>query len=309
MLRRGGTSAPNAARARDSAQRQARALNVAGAVRAHASDSTVPRPPRSRRFAFAGVARPLRLALLDRDSGFLAVLTRHLRDLAWDHREFASAVGPEALVAMDVDAIVVDLEILGAGAWRWIEGIRSATDPPAIVVCTAAYAAADRVRALRLGADDWLPKPCHPAELIARVEAVVRHRRRLASGRAAPIVVGELEIRRAEYQAFVRGVSLALTRREFQVVDVLAREPATALRREDIFDRVWGGAMTRNDRSVDVVVHKVRRKLLDASPSWRYIHTHVPVGYSLELAPAPVGAAVTDSEAPRDAASHERRRA
>jgi DNA-binding response OmpR family regulator len=141
---------------------------------------------------------------------------------------------------------------------------------------------AQRVRGLRAGADDWVSKPCHPEELIARVEAVVRRRRRAdVRDRAEPIVIGELAIRADRFQAYVGERSVELTRREFELLELLAGAEGRVLEREEIYERVWGYAMVRGDRSVDVFVRKLRSKLEKASPAWRYIHTHFGVGYRL----------------------------
>jgi DNA-binding response OmpR family regulator len=131
-----------------------------------------------------------------------------------------------------------------------------------------------------MGADDWIGKPCHPEEVIARVEAVVRRRRR-AAGPAVhkPIVAGELEIRADQFQAFVGGHSLDLTRREFELLQLLSENVGQVLPREEIYQRVWGYAMAHGDRSVDVFVRKLRQKLETASPGWQYIHTHFGIGY------------------------------
>lgn len=232
------------------------------------------------RSALAPPTAALRLALLDRDSGFRVVLAKRIGDLGWEHTTFARPIPPSKIVGMGLDAVVVDLEVLGRSRWTWLEGLDRAPQRPAIVVCTAASSPGDRVRGLRLCADDWLAKPCHPEELLARVEAVVRQRRRVAAGPVAPVIVGELEVRGAEYQAYVRDASLKLTRREFQVLEVLVQQPGRILPRELIYELVWGGKMPRDDRAVDVVVHKLRRKLLEAAPLRRYIHTHPAVGYS-----------------------------
>jgi DNA-binding response OmpR family regulator len=142
---------------------------------------------------------------------------------------------------------------------------------------------AQRVRGLRLGADDWVTKPCHPEELIARVEAVVRRRKRAeARVDAGPLVTGELEIRPDQFQAFVGGVGADLTRREFELIQLLAEAEGQVLQREEIYQRVWGYAMVHGDRSVDVFVRKLRRKLEAASPTWRYLHTHFGVGYRFD---------------------------
>ena len=146
---------------------------------------------------------------------------------------------------------------------------------------------AQRVRGLRMGADDWLTKPCHPEELLARVEAVVRRRRRAeAREERAPISAGEVEIRADRFQAYVGEMSVDLTRREFELIELLAAAEGRVLEREEIYQRVWGYAMARGDRSVDVFVRKLRQKLEKASPDWRYIHTHFGVGYRFSPEPS-----------------------
>ena len=226
-----------------------------------------------------GVAA-LRIAVIDNDSGFLQVLGKRLERVGWEHRVLASAVPREQLVAMRLGALVIDLSVLGPQAWEYLERVAAALPGMGIVVCTGNSTVAQRVRALRLGADDWLGKPCHPEELIARIEAVVRRRRR-TEGRveAGPVVSGQLEIRGDRFQAFVSGMSVDLTRREFELLDLLSGAEGRVLEREDIYRRVWGYEMARGDRSVDVFVRKLRQKLEKASPGWRYIHTHFGVGY------------------------------
>jgi DNA-binding response OmpR family regulator len=139
------------------------------------------------------------------------------------------------------------------------------------------------VRGLRLGVDDWIGKPCHPEEVMARIEAVSRRRRRSRTGvEAGPLVAGELEIRADQFQAFVGDGSLDLTRREFELLQLLADAKGQVLEREAIYQRVWGYAMAHGDRSVDVFIRKLRQKLEKRSPGWRYIHTHFGVGYRFD---------------------------
>ena len=90
---------------------------------------------------------------------------------------------------------------------------------------------------------------------------------------------GNLEIRPDEIQVLADGRRVGLTVREFQVFMVLAEREDRVVRRAEIYDRVWGGEMKRRDRSVDVFVRKLRKKLAAASPNWVYIHTHFGVGY------------------------------
>jgi DNA-binding response OmpR family regulator len=257
-------------------------------------------------------APPLRLAVLDRDSGFIQVLSKRLERLGWEHRVLASPVPPDAVVAMRLSALVVDLAVLGPQAWDWLERLSSSLPELGIVVCTGPSSVAQRVRGLRLGADDWVTKPCHPEEVIARVQSVVRRRLR-GEGRSdsAPVNAGEVEIRSDQFQAFVAGRSIDLTRREFELIELLAAAEGRVLEREEIYSRLWGYAMVRGDRSVDVFVRKLRQKLEKASPEWRYIHTHFGIGYrfaaesaSDAVAESPAAPASTGgsalSEAPKD---------
>jgi DNA-binding response OmpR family regulator len=222
----------------------------------------------------------IRLAVIDSDTGFLQVLAKRLDDAGWQHQVLSTPVPLDSLVALRVNAVVVDLAVLGPQAWSYLEELCERLPHLAVIVCAGPSTVAQRVRALRLGADDWLGKPCHPEELIARVEAVVRRRRRSdARVESTAVVVGEIEIRADRFQAFARGVSADLTRREFELIGLLADAEGQVLRREDIYQRVWGYAMAHGDRSVDVFVRKLRTKLERVSPGWRYIHTHFGIGY------------------------------
>jgi DNA-binding response OmpR family regulator len=230
--------------------------------------------------ATGAAAASLRIAVLDRDTGFIQVLSKRLDRLAWEHRVLASPVPTDAVVSMRLSALVVDLAVLGPQAWGWLERLCEALPELGIVVCTGPSTVAQRVRGLRLGADDWITKPCHPEEVIARVQSVVRRRRRSASRiETAPILAGEVEIRSDRFQAFVGKHSIDLTRREFELIELLAAADGRVLEREEIYSRLWGYTMVRGDRSVDVFVRKLRQKLEKASPSWRYIHTHFGIGY------------------------------
>ena len=225
-------------------------------------------------------AEGVRVAVIDTDTGFLKVLDKRLDRLGWEHRTLAGPVPVEELVAMRLGALVVDLSVLGPQAWEYIERVSSAIPGLGIIVCTGQSSVAQRVRGLRLGADDWLTKPCHPEELIARVEAVARRRRRAESrANAQSTRAGELEIRPDLFQAFVDGRSVDLTRREFELIELISGVDGRVLERGEIYQRIWGYAMARGDRSVDVFVRKVRHKLEKASPEWKYIHTHFGVGY------------------------------
>jgi DNA-binding response OmpR family regulator len=247
---------------------------------------------------------PVRLAVIDSDSSFVQVLSKRMQGMSWQFRTLAAPVPAEELVSMRINCLVVDLALLGPRAWEYLERLADQIPGLGVIVCTERSTVAQRVRGLRLGADDWVTKPCHPEEVIARVEAVVRRRRR-TEGRVekSPVVAGELEIRADQFQAFVGGQSLDLTRREFELLQLLADSRATVLQREEIYQRVWGYAMAHGDRSVDVFVRKLRQKLETASPRWRYIHTHFGIGYRFD--PETDDLPALDATAPEPAEQHD----
>ena len=237
---------------------------------------------KSLRDSVGGAAgEPLRVAIMDSDSGFLVVLSKRLEQLSWQHRMLPFKASAAKVAALDLDILIVDLASLGGGRWKWLERLCEAEPRFGVVVCTGASTVAERVQALRIGVDDWLSKPCHPEELIARVEAVAARLRPPEPRSLEPVTLGEVEVRPDQYQAFVAGRSLELTRREFQLIELLCGARGEVLARELIYESLWGYEMARNDRSVDVFVHKLRRKLKDASPAWRYVHTHPRTGYRL----------------------------
>ena len=126
--------------------------------------------------------------------------------MGWQHRVLASPVPLDAMVALRLNAVVVDLAVLGPQGWTYLDKLCARLPGLGVIVCTGQSSVAQRVRGLRLGADDWVTKPCHPEELIARIEAVVRRRKRAdVRVEKGPVVIGEVEIRADQFQAFVGG--------------------------------------------------------------------------------------------------------
>ena len=180
---------------------------------------------------------------------------------------------------MRLNALVVDLAVLGPGSWEYLERVCGRLPGLAVIVCTGPSSVAQRVRGLRLGADAWMTKPCHAEELICVIEAAIRRHRR----NEMPQIEESTHDRRdhdpsGPLSGLRREQSLELTAREFEILHLLSQSDRV-LRREEIYERVWGYAMAHGDRSVDVFVRKLRQKLRTASPAWNYIHTHFGVGY------------------------------
>lgn len=248
----------------------------------------------------------IRLAVIDDDSGFLKVLAVRADAAGWQQRTFGGPVPLEELVAMKLNAVLVNPKLLGDEAWAYLERICEMLPDLGVIVCAERTSVAQRVRGLRLGVDDWVTKPCHPEEAIARVEAVARRRRRARPQlEGGPTLAGELAIRPDRFQAYVGETSLDLTRREFELLELLAESQGRVLERGAVYQRVWGYAMAHGDRSVDVFVRKLRLKLEKLSPGWSYIHTHFGVGYRFD--PEPVdgsGPGVAAEAAAEPASSH-----
>jgi DNA-binding response OmpR family regulator len=245
----------------------------------------------------------LNVAIIDTDSGFVQVLTKRLEAAGAHHRIMRGPAPADALVPMRVNAVVVDPTVWGHDAWEQLEAVRSRLPGLAIIVCTGRTSVGQRVRGLRLGADDWITKPCHPEEVIARLETILRRGQRAGTKESEPLVIGEVEIRPDLFQAFVRGQSGDFTRREFELLQLLAGAGGQVLPRVEIYERVWGYAMAHGDRSVDVFIRKLRLKLDKLSPRWRYIHTHFGIGY--RLAAEPLDVAEIPAIAPEPAAAVE----
>lgn len=228
-----------------------------------------------------------RIAVIGADRAFVQVLLNRVDRLGWQSLTHDTAPGMQQLLGERLSAIVVDPDALSEDVFSFIEHVGKLAPELALLVVSDQSSARDRVRALHLGADDWLTKPCHPDEVAARIEAILRRARRATSRlMTAPSVSGELEIDLSRFQVYAGEQSLDFTRREFEVLRLLAGAVGKVLTREEIYEQVWGYRMAHGDRSVDVFVRKVRQKLEKASPSWTYIHTHFGLGYRFEPTPS-----------------------
>jgi DNA-binding response OmpR family regulator len=220
---------------------------------------------------------PIRVAFIDEDSGLQAVLERRFAALGWHREILGYAARQDLLAALRLHALIIDPTLTGL---EYIERTSLALPGLALLVCTGPAPVADRVRGLRGGADDWMTKPCHPEELVARIQAVLR-RRRVGElpVEDATITAGGLAIRPDRFDAYAGDRPAGLSHKEYDLLHQLALAEGRVLEREEIYQRVWGYTMAHGDRSVDVFVRKLRLKLDRVSTGWRYVHTHFGVGY------------------------------
>jgi DNA-binding response OmpR family regulator len=184
------------------------------------------------------------------------------------------------------DVCVLDLMLPGLDGWELIETVRGEGIGTPIVVVSARGTEGDRIRALELGADDYLVKPFSMSELVARVRAAVRRGVRAQSpDRGERIEIEELVIDPANVQAYVDGRSAELTLTEFRLLHALALEHGRVVSREELMQRIWGRRQRYRDRTVDVFVRKLRDKIDRRAPDHVFIHTRHGVGYKLEAQP------------------------
>ena len=149
----------------------------------------------------------------------------------------------------------------GLDGWELIETVRGEGIGTPIVVVSARGTESDRIRALEIGADDYLVKPFAMGELVARVRAAVRRGVRAQSPeRGERIEIEELTIDPANVQAYVDGLSAELTPTEFRLLHALALEQGRVVTREELMQRIWGRRQRYRDRTVDVFVRKLRTR-------------------------------------------------
>jgi DNA-binding response OmpR family regulator len=195
------------------------------------------------------------------------------------------------------DVVVLDLMLPELDGWEVIERARAEGIGTPILVVSARGTELDRVRALEIGADDYLVKPFAMRELVARVRAAARRGVRVQEqARGAVIEIKELRIDPLDVQAYVAGESANLTATEFRLLYALAREEGRVVSREELMQKIWGRRQRHRDRTVDVFVRKLRDKIDRRAPAHTFIHTRHGVGYKLQAAPK--GSTGTNGSAP-----------
>ncbi len=221
-------------------------------------------------------------ALLVEDDARLARLTA---TYLGKHQITATVVGDgEAGLAeasrQRFDVVLLDLMLPGMSGIEVCQALRKRSDVP-IIMLTARGEEADRVLGLELGADDYLPKPFSPRELLARIRAAVRRARGNAGPRLRALEVGELSLDPGTRVARLDGATLDLTSYEFDLLYALAENAGRALSRDRLMELARGNAEEAFDRSIDVHISRVRQKLDDDPRRPRWIRTVRGVGYQL----------------------------
>lgn len=184
--------------------------------------------------------------------------------------------GVEAALGGDVDAVVLDIMLPGQSGLDALRLIRQHSLMP-VLMLTAKGDDVDRIVGLELGADDYVPKPCNPRELVARLRAVLR--RAVPTKLGEELQIGDAVLRPSERLAEWAGQTLALTSTEFNLLEVLMRSAGQVVSKNELSERALGHPLARYDRSVDVHISNLRRKLGSLDDGRSPIQTVRGVGY------------------------------
>lgn len=195
--------------------------------------------------------------------------------------------GLERALSMDYALVVLDLMLPGLSGLDVLQRLRKVSPVP-VLILTARGEDSDRIQGLEMGADDYVPKPFNPRELIARIRAILRRTSRTEAS-AGPLVIGDLRIDPAAREVWLEDAPLSLTSVEFTLLEAFMHEPGRILSREQLTEAVLGRKPGPFDRVIDVHVSNLRRKLGLAQGSQR-IKAVRGSGYLFASRPSPKGA-------------------
>ena len=197
----------------------------------------------------------------------------------------AAFSGSEALLWAEkygYDLVLLDLMLPGCTGEEFIASIRRGKTMP-IIVASAKVGVSDRVNVLKLGADDFIPKPFDNAEVLARVEAQLRRSRQFSVPAAEALSAGPLTLDLDSHAAYLDGQEIPLTSREFDILALLMKHPRRAFSRAQIYESVWGEDFIGDDNTVNVHVSNLRAKLARVDADTAYIKTVWGIGFKFNL--------------------------
>lgn len=202
-------------------------------------------------------AMPRRMLLIEDDQELGAQINQRLTEAGFAPTWLREGRPLTAAELQGVELVILDLMLPGTYGLDILKGLRTFSDVP-VLVLSARNDTSDKVRALQLGADDYMTKPFWPEELVERVRARLR---RPTLSRGAVLEIGPLRIDLASHEVEVRGERVELTRVEFDFLAMLAERPGEALTRRRIAERVLDPERDGSERTLDVHVSRLRKKL------------------------------------------------
>ncbi|MEA2154660.1 MAG: hypothetical protein QOE11_800 [Solirubrobacteraceae bacterium] len=224
-----------------------------------------------------------RVLVVDDEPTIAEIVARYLERAGYETR--VAADGNAALARVSTwhpDLVVLDLMLPGIDGLEVMRRLRETAGPRvAIILLTARGEESDRIDGLRLGADDYVVKPFSPAELVARVDAVLRRNEPREEGPEPVLRIGEIEIDPGGRRVLVAGEEVALTQREFDLLLFLARHPGQVFTRDQLMEQVWRFSFYSDTSTVTVHIRRLRAKVEREPARPRHIETVWGVGYRL----------------------------
>jgi len=219
-----------------------------------------------------------KLLLIEDEPGLVLTLTDRLRAEGYAVAHAADGdAGFEAAVAEPVDLVILDVGLPKRDGFAVVRDLRQRGVQTPVLMLTARGDEMDRIIGLEIGADDYLPKPYNPRELLARLRAILRRGR---PGDVSPSLrFGRLEINEAAHAASLDGEMISLTSYQFELLCVLARHAGRVMSRDQLMDELQGHDLEAFDRSIDVHISRIRAQIEDDPKKPRRILTIRGTGY------------------------------
>lgn len=222
----------------------------------------------------------MKIVVIEDDAVVSETLTLYLEQAGLDVAVAEDGVtGLRIAAAPDVGVVVLDLMIPGIAGLEVCRRLRQSSTVP-ILMLTARASEDDRLAGFDVGADDYVPKPFSPREVVARVQALLRRGGPSATAPATATTIGELEVDWWARQARMAGRAVTLTPTEFRLLAALARHPGRIFTRDELVARIFGPDYDGLDRTIDAHVTNLRRKLEPATEP-KYVLTAHGLGYRL----------------------------
>ena len=244
------------------------------------------------------------ILVVDDDAKIVRLVRAYLERAGYRVGEAPDGRAALAAIARDQPALVVlDLMLPEIDGLSVVRAIRRTADTP-IIILSARGMTADRIAGLATGADDYLPKPFSPAELVARVQRVLARSDRSGDVEpqaevSRPLVHGDLRVDRERHTAELGRRPVALTAIEFRLLVALLEADGRVLTRDQLLDAVYGlEAEAVLERTIDVHIGRLRDKLEDTAAEPRFVATVRSVGYRSTVRPAPIGARARTTNGP-----------
>ena len=217
------------------------------------------------------------ILIIDDDTELCEMLSEYIQvegftvDMVHDGK-----LGIQHALAQSYDAIILDIMLPSADGFTVLRKIREQAQTP-VLMLTAKGEDIDRIIGLEMGADDYLPKPCNPRELVARLRAILRRTQTHTQNKQ--FTAGQLQVNPTSRQALLAGKTLLLTSTEFNLLEVLIKNKGAVVSKQMLSEEAMGRQLTRYDRSIDMHLSKLRQKLGDSEQ--QIIQTVRGIGYQL----------------------------